>query len=144
MLLAKKYLLSFLLVVSLGILQFNIVSGIKLASADDSLLNTQGLLTDSTAASYGSSPQDVKVIVLNLIKTALTFIAIILVALLIFSGFKYMTSGGNETKIKETLGQIQALAIGLVIILASWSITYYLLRVAVCDTVSTGTSCTPW
>jgi len=144
MLLAKKYFLSFLIVASLGVLQFNIVSGIKLAYADESLLKTQGLLTESTSGNYGSSPQDVKVIVLNLIKTALTFIAIIMVVLLIIDGFKYMTSAGNETKIKETLGQIQALAIGLVIIMTSWGITYYLLRVAVCNTVSTGTSCTPW
>lgn len=144
MLLAKKYFLSFLLVVSLGILQFNIVSGIKLAYADESLLKTQGLLTQSTSGNYGSSPQDVKIIALNLIKSALTFIAIIMVALLIIDGFKYMTSGGNETKIKETMGQIQALIIGLAIIMTSWGITYYLLRVAVCNTTSTGTACSFW
>lgn len=139
---AKKYLLSFLFIISLGILQFNTLPVISPVSADDTLLNNQTLLKESTAGNYGSNPKDVKVIVLNLIKTALTFIAIIMVALLMFAGFKYMTSNGNEAQMKEAMGQIKALFVGLLIILASWSIVSYMLEWLVCSTTTSGASCT--
>ncbi|MEI6835298.1 MAG: hypothetical protein WCK59_00495 [Candidatus Falkowbacteria bacterium] len=141
MLLAKKYLLSFAILVSLAILQFNIVTQIKPALADSTLLSNQTLLTTSANASYGSSPKDVKVIILNFLKTALALIALLMVILLIIAGFKYMTSQGNEAKIKESMGQIQSLVIGLIIILASWGLTYYILQTVVCNTTTSGGAC---
>lgn len=140
--LAKKYLLSFLFVVSLGVLQFNMLPIIKPVSADSSLFNSQTLLQQSTATNYGNNPKDVKIIALRILKTLLTFVALVMVALLILAGFKYMTSGGNEAAMKEAMGQIKALVIGLIIILASWGITTYLLKWLVCSTTTTGVSCT--
>jgi hypothetical protein len=142
--LAKKYILSFLFVISLGILQFNMLPIIKPVSADSSLFNSQTLLQESTAANYGNSPKDVKIIALRILKTILTFIAILMVALLIFAGFKYMTSGGNEAAMKEAMGQIKALVIGLLVILASWGVTTYVLKWIVCSTTynNSGSSCT--
>lgn len=141
MLFAKKCFISFLLLFSLGILQFNMVTGIKLAQADSTLLSTQSLLTSSAANSYGGTPKDAKVIVLKIINTVLSFLAILTVALLLMAGFSYMISGGNEEKIKKSMDQIKALAIGLLIILLSWSITYFLLRTLVCVSTTTGTVC---
>jgi len=142
MLRAKKYFLSFLFLSSLIVLQFNMFPAIKPVSADNTLLNNQALLKDSTANNYGSNPKDIKVIVLDMLKTLLQFIAIILVILIIVAGFKYMTSQGNETKTKEAIGQIKALAIGLFIILASWGIARYILNVLVCTTTTSNISCT--
>lgn len=143
MLFAKKYLLSFLIIASLGILQFNMIVLIKPALADSTLLSNQSLLVQSGDASYGTHKR-VEIIVLDLIKTALSFLALLFVILIIIAGFKYMTSAGNEEKIKEAMGQIQALAIGLLIILASWGGTYWLLRTLVCVTSTSGTVCNPW
>jgi hypothetical protein len=141
--LAKKYLLSFLFLVSLGILQFNTLPVISPASADSTLFNNQTLLQQSTANNYGNNPQDVKVIILQILKVAFTFIALLIVALMIFAGFKYLTSNGNEAQMKDAMGQIKALFIGLLIILASWGITSYLLKWLVCATTSTnGSGCT--
>lgn len=142
MLLAKKYFLSFLIIASLGILQFNMISGIKPAQADSALLATQGLLQQSAAPAYGSTaPKDIKIIALKILATILSFLAILTLALLLFAGFKYMTSGGDESKIKEAMGQIKALIVGLIIILSSWGITMYVLRVLICTTTTSGTSC---
>jgi len=142
MLRAKKYFLSFLFLSSLVILQFNMFPAIKPVSADNTLLNNQTLLKDSTANNYGSNPKDIKVIILNMLKVILQFISIILVILIIAAGFKYMTSQGNEAKTKEAMGQIKALAIGLFIILAAWGITRYILNVLVCTTTTSNISCT--
>lgn len=142
MLLAKKYLLSFLFIIFCGVLQFNMLPIISPALADDSLIKNQLLLEESASASYGQKPQDVKVIALNIVKTALTFIAIIMVALLLAAGFQYMTSNGSETKMKEAMAKIQALFVGLLIILASWGIVSFILKWLVCSTTTTnGSSC---
>lgn len=141
---AKKYLLSFLIVVSLAILQFNTILGIAPASADATLFNSQSLLKNSAAPAYGSNPQSVKLIATKLINQALTFIALIMVVLLVIAGFKYMTSEGNQEETKKAMGQIKALVIGLLIILAAWGITYYILRILICNTSTVGTACTAW
>ena len=140
--LAKKYLLSFLFLISLGILQFNMLPVISPASADSTLINNQLLLQESTANNYGSNPKDIKVIVLQVLKVIFTFLALLIVALLVFAGFKYMTSNGNEAQMKEAMGQIKALFVGLLIIMASWGLTSYLLKWVVCATTSSnGTGC---
>lgn len=130
-----------MLVAFLGILQFNISPLIKPVLADSTLLQRQALLQESAASSYGSNPKDVKVIALKILQTILGFIAIIMVALLIVAGFQYMTSAGNEAKLKEVMGKIQALVIGLLIILASWGITFYLIKWLICSTTITNGSC---
>lgn len=139
--LAKKYLLSFGFILSLGVLQLNMIPLIKPVLADASLLNQQKLLKESTAGNYGSQPKDVKVVALSLLKTVLTFLAILTLILVIMAGFKYMLSGGNEAETKEAIGQIKALVIGLVIILASWGFVKYLLKWLVCSTTAQ-TGCT--
>jgi hypothetical protein len=145
MLLAKKYLLSFLIVASLGILQLSTVFFAQPALADQTLISNQKLLTDTAAGSYGSNkPKDVKIIALDILQTVLTFLAIIFVVLILLAGFKYMTSMGNESKIKEVGGQLQSLVIGLIIILSAWGITKYLLDVVVCRTTTSGTACNFW
>lgn len=141
MLLAKKYLLSFLFIVSLGILQFNTLPLIQPVSADSTLLNNQTLLKESTANNYGNSPKDVKVIALKILQVLLTFIGLLVLGLLLMSGFQYMTSAGNDAKLKEAMGRIQAAVIGLIIILMSWGITTYMIKWLVCATNGNGGNC---
>lgn len=141
MLLAKKYFLSFLFILSFGILQFSTPFLLKPALADESLYNSQSLLKEVTVNNYGNKPKDVKIVILNLIKLILSFIAILMVTLLIFAGFQYMTSNGNEAKMKEAMGRIQALIVGLLIILVSWGVTVYLIKWLSCVTTSTGVNC---
>lgn len=141
MLLAKKYFLSFLFILSFGILQFSTPLALKPALADESLYNKQTLLQEATVNNYGNKPKDVKIVILNLIKLILSFLAILMVALLIFAGFQYMTSNGNEAKMKEAMGRIQALIVGLLIILVSWGVTVYLIKWLSCVTTADGVNC---
>ncbi len=136
MLLAKKHLLSLFFIISFAVFQFNSLPLLSPVRADDTLLNSQSLLKDAAANNYGNSPKDVRVIILRVIKTLLQFLAFIVVILIIFVGFQYMTSGGNEAKTKEAIGHFKALIIGLIIILASWGITRYILNVLICTTTA--------
>ena len=139
--LAKKYLLSSVFIFSLGILQLSTFFLVKPVLADSSLLNNQQLLQESTASNYGNKPQDVKVIAFNILRLLLSFVGIILLVMLMIAGFKYMTAGGNEAQIKEAVSQIKALFIGLLIILASWSIVSYMVKWLICSTTTSGVSC---
>lgn len=70
-------------------------------------------------------PEDIRSIVVNIIRVALTFLAIIFLILTIMAGFKWMTASGNEDRIKEAKGQLSHAIIGLIIILAALSITEF-------------------
>jgi len=99
-----------------------------LASADDSLWNSQVGSPQLTNVFGGDqAKQDVRAIVVKVINVALTFLAIILLFLLVLAGFKYMLSGGNESKAKEAQTQIKNALIGLIIVLASWIIARYVI-----------------
>lgn len=95
---------------------------------------------------YGQSePEDVRVTVVKIINTVLLFLALIFLVLVLISGFKYMTAGGNEQKVSEALGYIKNATIGLVIVLMAWSISFALLvRLRAITTGQTSYLYGPW
>lgn len=141
MFLAKKYFLSFLFIISFGVLQFNFCPLIQPVNADSTLFNNQSLLQNSTKDNYGNNPKNIKIIAVRVLKTLLTFIGIIMVALIMYTGFQYFTAAGNEAKMSEALGNFKSLIIGLLIILASWGITTYVLKWMLCATSATSGNC---
>jgi heme/copper-type cytochrome/quinol oxidase subunit 2 len=76
---------------------------------------------------FGSTEDatDVRTIVAKIIEAVLGLLGIVFVALLVYAGFKYMTSGGNEEQAGAAKGQIVAAVIGLVIILSAFAITIF-------------------
>jgi len=87
---------------------------------------TSGLQQVGQTVKLGSA--DPRVIVVQIINVALGLIGIILVSLLIYAGFLYMTSGGEAEKISKALGIIKSAVIGLIIILSAWAITTYVIN----------------
>ncbi len=61
-------------------------------------------------------------------QTALTLIGIIFTILLIYGGFLYLTSQGEEKKISAGKKTITAAIVGLIIIISGYSITYFIAR----------------
>jgi len=64
----------------------------------------------------------------KVINIALGFLGIIAVGIILIGGFKWMTAGGNEDKTSEAKKLLGAGIIGLVIILASWAIAFYVIN----------------
>lgn len=141
MFITKKRILSLFLLLSLGILQINTLAITTPAQAASTLLNGQPLLQEVGSRAYGANQKDVKVIALDMLTTALGFLSLIFLALFLFAGFKWMTSGGNDAKIKEATGQMTAAAVGLLIVLAAWGISRYILKVLICTTTATSGNC---
>jgi hypothetical protein len=74
------------------------------------------------------SPTDPRVIIARIINVALLFLGAIAVALIIYSGFIWMTSGGSEDKIEQAKKILRNAIIGLIIILSAWGVVTFVLN----------------
>lgn len=63
-----------------------------------------------------------------IIKTILSILGVIFVILMIFSGFQWMTAGGNEDQVKKSQSRIKNAVIGLVIVILAYSITAFIFK----------------
>lgn len=72
--------------------------------------------------------QDVRVTVASLISTMLSMLGMIALVIIIFGGFKWMVSGGDDEKVHEARQIIISGIIGIAIILSSYAITSFLIR----------------
>ena len=72
----------------------------------------------------------------NLINTAMLFLGIIAVVIVLLGGFKWMTAMGSEEKIGEAKKLMVAGVVGLIIILSAWGIANYVLKTAVTVTTN--------
>lgn len=68
-------------------------------------------------------------ILATVIKAALSFLAIIFIIIIIINGYKWMMAGGNEDKVKTAQQAIKNAIIGLIIVIAAYSITYFIFDV---------------
>ena len=79
------------------------------------------------AAGIGLGNTDPRTIVANIIKIVLGFLGMIAVVMILIGGFKWMTAGGNTERADEARKIIVAAVIGLVIILAAYGITTFVI-----------------
>ncbi|MBU2509677.1 Ig-like domain-containing protein, partial [Patescibacteria group bacterium] len=68
------------------------------------------------------------IIATRIINISLGFLGIIMVSLMVYAGFLWMTSGGEATKVDKAKKIITSAVIGSVIILSSWAITRFILE----------------
>ena len=98
----------------------------SVALAADSLTSNQlGVNAVGSSISLGSG--DIRQTAARIINVALGFLGIIAVVVVLLGGFKYLISGGNETKTQEAQKLIVSGIIGLAIILSAWAITSYVI-----------------
>ena len=72
--------------------------------------------------------KDPRTMVVKIINVALGLLAIVAICLIIFAGFKWMTSNGEEEKVTEAKKMLKNGVIGLAIILAAWGIVTFIFR----------------
>lgn len=72
--------------------------------------------------------EDPRVIISRIINTAMMFLGVIAVCIVLIGGFKWMTAGGNEDKVGEAKKLMGAGVVGLVIVLASWGIAQFIVK----------------
>jgi len=120
----SKKILLIITIVYFGLVALNfsnaqIVSGDmrdKIKNQDQAFVGEAGFAT----VDEGSIGETVAVI----IKAFLSFLGIIFVILIIYGGYLWMTARGNEEQVNKAKDTLQKAIIGLIIILAAYSITY--------------------
>lgn len=87
--------------------------------------NTLDLGMDPVRQYITLGTQDIRVTIANIINVAMGLLGIIAVVIILLGGFKWMTAGGNDDKVKEAKKLIVAGVIGLVIILTAFAIANF-------------------
>lgn len=115
--------LKYFLIITLSLAFINISSVLAQASTTPaSRIQGQSNAFNKQA---GFMTNDLGTIISLIIKTVLGLLGIIFLVLIIMAGFKWMTAGGNEQQITDAQGTMKTAIIGLVIVLAAYSITYF-------------------
>lgn len=98
--------------------------------------STQSAIAEQLQAAAGDegaglgNPRDPRLMVADVIRVVLEFLGIIFLALTIYAGFLWMTAGGNEERVTKSKSLLFQAVIGLVIILAAYSITLFAIKIA--------------
>ena len=76
----------------------------------------------------GLPSMDIRTIIANIIRVALSLVGIILVVIIMYGGFLYMTAGGNEEQIGRAKDILKNAVIGLAIILSAYAIVLFIMK----------------
>jgi hypothetical protein len=79
------------------------------------------------AQNIGLQNANPKNVIVNVIQVALGFLGLVAVIIIIIGGVLWMTAGGNDDKVAQGRKYIVNGAIGIVIILAAFAITNWLI-----------------
>lgn len=124
-----KFLLTSICSLSLCFLIF----GSQMASAsiwENITDKDKGGLTEIGNTVFGNEePKNtIPEIVARIINYLFSFLGVIFLVLIIYGGFLYMTAAGDSDKISTSKDIIISASIGLAIILASYSISYFIIK----------------
>lgn len=99
---------------------FTMIAGAQQLDASDLLPSEFG---DAT----GLGQADLEETTGNIIRIIIGFLGIVAVIIVLLGGFKWMTAGGNDDKVREAKQMLIAGVIGLVIVLTAYAITSFVI-----------------
>ena len=114
----KKYILIGLAM----LLSLAIMPATQVSALDDDVL---GVKKFGDATKLGTNPFEETIA--EIINVALSLLGIVAVVIILIGGFKWMTSGGDETNVGDARKFIFAGVIGLAIIMSSWALATFVL-----------------
>ncbi len=125
----KLHFHSFLLLLLIISFKFILISGLSIVLAQPTSYVEQETFSQVGEHAYGETgqPLDVRIMVVRIINVFLGLLATIFLVLIIIAGFHWMTSSGNQEKTKSAKDRIKSALIGLLIVMASWGISYFIL-----------------
>lgn len=114
---------------------FVLLSFYVIVRATPALAQSQGASTSEVNTgvtilqpTLGLGAGDIRLIIANIIRVALTLVGTILLVIILYAGFLWMTAGGNEEKIATAKKILTNAVIGLAIILSAYMIVTFILR----------------
>jgi len=121
----KKILIFFTLVILVNFLLTSLSAQAATQMLDPNVLSNQ----DTAFIKETGLGTDISLgeIVSRVIKVILSFLGVIFFLLMIYAGFTWMTAAGSEEKINQAKKTMAAAVIGLAIVLAAYTITYFVI-----------------
>ena len=117
------FLLSLLFGANLVLADETTKTGLGNAFGDNSPLNSVAKDSYNTTAGEG---QLINVIQIG-INAVLSILGVIFLIFMIYGGFVWMTAQGNDTRVDKAKSMISAAIVGIVIVVASYAISYFVI-----------------
>lgn len=83
---------------------------------------------DKDGGPYKTGVTDPALIIGKIIKIVVGLIGVILLVLIVYAGYLWMTAGGNEEQLKQAKGILVNSIIGVIIVLMAYIITYFVVN----------------
>ncbi len=118
-----------LILLSLAILAFSIfliISDVKAANLKDAFEDEYLGKTAREGAGYDTTV-DTDDIISTIIQVVLSFLGVIFLVLMIYGGYLWMMAKGNEEQVTKAKNLITAAIIGLVIVMAAYAISWFVI-----------------
>lgn len=123
----KKHIKNFFLaLVLISLLSFTFLMSVGIAKADmwDGMAIQMGALAEKSGYSPDGAPiASIEGIVASIIQYLLSFLGVIFIILIIYSGFLWMTASGDSEKITKAKDILISAVIGIIIVLSAYMIT---------------------
>lgn len=100
-----------------------VIASPAISNAQDQAL--EKLKTVGGTAYGEETPRSLPEIIGNVIKSALTLLGVGAAILIIYAGYLWMTARGKEERVTKAKDTLEAAIIGLIIIIAAYAITYF-------------------
>jgi hypothetical protein len=101
------------------------IAGTNLWQNQEGLGNTQGGNIGRAFGEADARPEDIRKIIVNILKVFLGFLGFIFVILVIWGGFKWMTAAGNQDDVEKAKGILKTGIIGFVIVMCAYIIVHF-------------------
>ena len=95
------------------------------SGAEDALV---GLQTSAYESGVGSPDTDISVFVGNIIRALLGLLGILILIFILYGGYLWLASGGNDQMVKKAKDILTSAFIGLIIVLAAMAITTFIME----------------
>jgi hypothetical protein len=112
----------------------DIGTGVCLSREEESSTNVStpttpvgGYGLGTAAGIAGLRGLDIPTLIGKIIQIVLSFVGVIFFILIIYAGFLWMTAGGNEEQVTKAKKLITSAAVGLIIVISAYAITYFIL-----------------
>lgn len=115
-----------LLAVFIISLQFTAVAVAGIDEAFDIKPNSK-LNQAAGGAGYDIDSADPFYLISTIINTVLSFLGVIFLILMVYGGYMWMTAAGDEQKVDKAKDLIKNAIIGLIIVIAAYAISYFVL-----------------
>lgn len=106
-----------------------LVVGLSFSVMTDAKVDLTGTLEKAGDGIYGESEKPNKdtmvVIIGKVIRIVLSFVGVILVMIIVYAGFLWMTAGGNEDQVKKAKAWLTNAIVGLVVALSAYAISAF-------------------